>query len=120
MVSFMSATSARSSGVPTFSTALAFSRRPGWPIRNTSPVGMLLHDLRADQPYFRHGLLDHAPDVLERYAGCCGAAPGGRVHLDSEGGVGEFQLSRQRGLRHAGHSDHGRAVALQAVDLGLG
>src|SRR6185312_1238643 len=120
MVSFMSSTSARSSGVASFSTGFARSRSTGWPMRSTSRTAMALLHLRDDHAHLRHALLHHLGDVVERDRARALAAPGRGVHDDGEGRVAQAQLAGEGGFGHAGHADHGRAVALQPIELRLG
>src|SRR6185503_21312915 len=98
MVSFMSSSSARSSGVPKASTGFAFSRSTGCPILSTSRTAMSAHHFRHDLPCLAHGLLDDAPDVVERHGVRAAAASGGRVHDDAQVHVLQAQLARERGL----------------------
>ena len=46
------------------------------------------------------------------------APSGSMVGDDIDGGVGQFELTRQHSFRHAGHADHIGPIALQAIDLG--
>src|SRR5688500_12900720 len=118
MVSFMSSTSSRSSGVAKRSTGFARSRSTGWPMRSTSRTGMAFHELRDDEAHLRHRFLDDAGDVVEGDAfGAVTPARGGIDH-DRKRRVGHLQLAGECRLRHAGHADHRRAVALEPVDLG--
>src|ERR1700682_1055941 len=82
MVSFMSWSSSRSSGVANFSTGRARSRSTGWPMRRTSRTDMALHHLLDDEPDTAHRFLDDAADVDDRHAARTGAAPRGGIHHD--------------------------------------
>src|SRR5437764_3620011 len=102
MVSFMSWTSARSSGVPKRSMRFARSRRTGWPIRSTSRTAMAIHHSAGNQPDLSHGLIDDPDDIVEGHALEALAASGGRVDAHGDGRVGHLQLPREGGFRHDG------------------
>src|SRR5258706_3663333 len=89
MVSFMSWTSARNSGVPMFSTFFAGSRRTGCPILSTSRTDMALHDPGDDEPHLFHCSIDNPRDVVQRDAIAALGAPRRRVHADGDLRVGD-------------------------------
>src|SRR4051812_40388783 len=93
MVSFMSPTRAWSSAVSNPSTGLAFSRRTGCPMRNTSRTAMFLHQPGKDRAHLPHAALDDLGDVLHRDAVRARAAPRRRVHDHRDRGVGQLDLA---------------------------
>ena len=62
----------------------------------------------------RHGVV-HGVHLEHR-----GTAARSRIHHHAHPRIGDLQFAGEPGLRHAGHSDQGTAVAFHAVDLGDG
>src|SRR5262245_5359839 len=120
IVSSMSATSARNSGVSKRGTGFDGSSSRGSPILNTGLIPMAENHSPENRSHAFHGQLRDRSDVLEPDAGCARAAPRGVVDDYGDGGVTQADLARERGFRHAGHADHVSAIPLEPVDFCCG